>query len=129
MARIDNNRATRHYSVYSNEHPHIPLTKTDYVKQGNRWKPIKVEKDMISKEQASFTLSKTGLPGSKNRLEKKDKYGHTRPYDTFTAYSPDGKAKTTFSVDFAKGAENYQKLLKKSAYDRERYKAKKNGGK
>lgn len=130
MRDTKGNRATKHYSVYSNKHPHIPLTRTDYVKQGGKWKPINVENETISEERASLTLADAGLPFERShRHEKRDRFGHSRKWDTFSSISPDGDQKTTWQVDFAKGDENYRKLAKKSYYDRQRYKAKKNGGK
>ena len=118
----------KRYSVFSRKHKHIPLTKTDYVKSGGKWKPINVEHDVISDEQAGWILGSAGLPFERShRLEKKDHYGHSHPYDTFSSISPDGMQKTKWSVDYATGDRNYSKLVRKSYYDRMR--RKKKGGK
>lgn len=119
-------RKTKKVSVYSSKHRHIPMTKTDYVKVGGKWKPINVEHDVISREQAGWILGNAGLPFERShRLEKKDRYGHNNPYDTFSSISPDGKQKTKWQVDFAEGERNFSKLVRKSFNDRQRYKRKK----
>lgn len=113
-------------SVFSSKHKHIPMTKTDYVKQGGEWKPISVEHKIISDEQAGRILGSAGLPFERShRREKKDRYGHNHPYDTFSSVSPDGKQKTKWYVDFATGDKNYSKLVRKSFQDRIRRKKKK----
>ncbi len=114
------------YSVYSSQHRHIPMTKTDYVKKGSKWVPIHTESELVSREQAGWILGNAGLPFERShRLEKRDRYGHSHPYDTFSSISPDGKSKTKWSVDFAAGERNFSKLVRKSYYDRQRYKKKK----
>ncbi len=113
-------------SVYSSKHRHIPMTKTDYVKKGSKWVPIHEEQEMISREQAGWILDNAGLPFERShRLEKKDRYGHSHPYDTFSSISPDGKSKTKWQVDFATGERNFSKLARKSWQDRMRRKKKK----
>lgn len=124
------NRPEHNFSVYSDKHPHIPMTKTTYEKQGSKWKPTATENEVISREKARLILDKKGLPFEKShRLEKRDRFGHNEPYDTFSSISPDGMKKSTWSVDFAKGLENYRKLQDKSYYDRMRYKKKKEANK
>ena len=116
----------KHYSVFSRKHKHIPMTKTDYIKSGGKWKAVNVEHDIISDEQAGWILASAGLPFERShRLEKVDRYGHSHPYDTFSSVSPDGTQKTKWFVDFATGDRNYSKLVRKSYYDRQRYKKKK----
>ena len=116
----------RKNSVYSARHRHIPMTKTDYIRQGSKWVPIHEEHELVSREQAGWILDNAGLPFERShRLTKRDKYGHSHPYDTFESISPDGKCKTRWYVDFAQGERNFSKLARKSYYDRMRYKAKK----
>ena len=116
----------KRYSVYSSKHRHIPMTKTDYVKKGSKWVPIHEERELVSREQAGWILGNAGLPFERShRLTKVDRYGHSHPYDTFSSISPDGKSKTKWSVDFASGERNFSKLIRKSYYDRQRYKKKK----
>ena len=116
-----------HTSVYSTDHKHIPMTRTDYVKQGSKWKQVgEPEKSIISRNQAQMTLDSRGLPfESSHRFIKRDRYGHSYPYDTFSSISPDRANKTVWNVDFAQGDKNYNKLARKSFYDRMRYKKKK----
>ena len=116
----------RKVSVYSSKHRHIPMTKTDYVRQGGRWVPVHEEREMVSREQAGWILGSTGLPFERShRREKKDRYGHEQPFDTFSSVSPDGRRRTKWYVDFAQGDRNLSKLLRKSFNDRMRYKARK----
>lgn len=115
---------------YDNDKKYIPMTHTDYVRFGSRWKVINEEKSLISRNQAKNILSKQGLPFERShRLEKRDRWGHNEPVDTFSSISPDGRNKTTFQVDFKKGDENYIRLLRKSYYDKMRYQKKKNSKK
>ena len=84
----------------------------------------------INNNRASALYSKTATPGeSSHRLTKKDRYGHDHPYDTYQTISPDRQNKVVWHSDFAKGEEIYDKIQRKSLYDRQRYQAKKNGGK
>lgn len=111
---------------YSNDKPIIPMTKTDYVLRGGKWVAVNQETKNISRNQAKNVLSKQGLPFERShRLEKRDRYGHNQPYDTFSSISPDGKQKATFQVDFQQGDKNYIKLAHKSYYDKQRYKKRK----
>lgn len=114
-------------SVYSPKHQHIPMTKTDYVKQGSKWKQVgDPEKSIISREQADMVLAEKGLPfESSHRHTKKDRFGHFNKYDTFSSVSPDRTQRSVWNVDFAQGDRNYRKLANKSFYDRMRYKKKK----
>ncbi len=115
---------------YDNDKKYIPMTHTDYVRFGSRWKVINEEKSLISRNQAKNILSKQGLPFERShRLEKRDRWGHNEPVDTFSSISPDGRNKTTYQVDFKKGDENYIRLLRKSYYDKMRYQKKKNSKK
>ncbi len=123
-----NPKPERHpVSVYSPKHKHIPMTKTDYVKQGSKWKQVgDPEKSIISREQADMVLDKRGVPfESSHRLTKKDRFGHNERYDTFSSISPDRTQRSVWNVDFAQGDKNYRKLANKSFYDRMRYKKKK----
>lgn len=113
-------------SVYSSQHKHIPMTKKDFVKRGSKWVKINEEQDTISREQAGWILGNAGLPFERShRLTKRDRYGHSHPYDTFSSISPDGKQKTEWYVHFAEGEKNYSRLVRKSYKDRMRRKAKK----
>lgn len=113
-----------HY--YDNDKKYIPMTHTDYVRIGSRWKVVGVEKCLISRNQAKNVLSKQGLPFERShRLEKRDKYGHCEPVDTFSSISPDGRNKTSYQVDFKKGNENYIRMANKAFYDKMRYQKKK----
>ncbi len=115
---------------YDNDKKYIPMTHTNYVRYGSRWKVVSEEKSLISRNQAKNILSKQGLPFERShRLEKRDRWGHNEPVDTFSSISPDGRNKTTFQVDFKKGDENYIRLLRKSYYDKMRYQKKKNSKK
>ena len=115
---------------YDNDKKYIPMTHTDYVRFGSRWKVINEEKSLISRNQAKNILSKQGLPFERShRLEKRDRWGHNEPVGTFSSISPDGRNKTTYQVDFKKGDENYIRLLRKSYYDKMRYQKKKNSKK
>ena len=115
-------------SVYSIKHKHIPMTKTDYARQGSKWVAIHEETELISREQAGWILDSAGLPFERShRLTKADRYGHSHQYDTFSSISPDGKKKTRWFVDFAQGDRNFLRLARKSYYDRQRYKARRAG--
>lgn len=130
MRDTKGNRATKHYSAYSPDRKYIPTTMTEYIKSGSRWKETNKTEYPISRNQASIIYSKTAQPfESSHRLTKKDRYGHDHPYDTYQTISPDRQNKVVWHSDFAKGEEIYDKIQRKSFYDRQRYKAKKNGGK
>lgn len=101
---------------YSNDRQIIPMTQTDYVKRGSRWVAVSSETQNISRNQSKMILDKKGLPFERShRLEKRDKYKHDNPYDTFSSISPDGLRKSTWHVDFAKGDENYLRLARQSS--------------
>lgn len=107
---------------YEADYPLYPLTKTDYIKKGKKWEPVNIEKSIISRKQTKFVFDKTGLPfESSHRLEKRDKYLHNEPYDTFSSINPDKTKKTTWYVDFAQGHKNYVKKANKHYYDKRRY--------
>lgn len=56
---------------YDNDKKYIPMTHTNYVRFGSRWKVINEEKSLISRNQAKNILSKQGLPFERShRLEK-----------------------------------------------------------
>ena len=113
----------RKNSVYSDDQKHIPMTVTRYDKKGKGWVKRSEEKKLISRNQAKVVLDKRGLPFERShRLEKRDRFGHSEKYDTFTSIRGDGEAKTVWSIDFEQGNKNYQKLRKKSYADRQRYK-------
>lgn len=115
---------------YDNDRPIFPMTKTEYVKCGSKWVAVKQETTTISRNQTKNVLSKQGLPFERShRLENRDRYGHNEPYDTFSSISPDGTQKSTWQVDFKKGYDNYTRLARKSYYDKQRYKKRKNAAK
>ena len=117
----------RKNSVYSFQHRHIPMTKTDYERKGSGWVIVNQEEELISPESASWILADAGLPFERShRHYKVDRFGHSHPYDAFSSISPDGKSKTTWVVHFAQGERNFSKLVRKSYYNRMRYKARKN---
>lgn len=119
---------TKRLPYYHKDKRYIPMTKTTFVKRGSRWIPTNTETDVLSREQASWVLDKRGLPCERShRLEKRDRFGHNEKYDTFSSISPDGKTKVQYQVDFARGREKYNKLARKSYYDKERYKRRKYG--
>lgn len=116
----------KRHSIFSTQHPHIPLVKRDYEKRGTRWVLVWEERDTISAEQAGWILDSAGLPfESSHRHYKRDRFGHSHTWDTFESVSPDRTQKTVWSVDFAQGDRNYSRLVRKAYYDRQRYKAKK----
>ncbi len=111
---------------WDNDRRIFPMTKTDYVKCGSKWVPVKQETSCISRNQTKYVLSKQGLPGERShRLEKRNRYGHNEPYDTFSSIRCDGLKKSTWQVDFEQGNKNYIKLRNKHYYDKERYAKKK----
>ena len=113
----------RRYSVYSRKHKHIPMTKSDYVKNGYRWVLVWEEKETISEEQATWILDSAGLPFERShRRYKRDRYAHSHPWDTFESISPDGTQKSVWFVDFVTGDKNYSRLVRKSYCDRMRHK-------
>lgn len=96
---------------YSPDRKIYPMTKTDYVKRGSRWVEVNKETELISLNQTKNVLNKRGLPFERShRLEKRDKYRHFKPYDTFSSISPDGQNKSTWYVDWVKGDDNYRRL-------------------
>ena len=73
------------------------------------------EQEMISRKQAGYVLDKHGLPFERShRLEKRDKYRHNEPYDTFSSISPDGQQKSEWYVDWNTGHENYIRAARRS---------------
>ena len=46
---------------YDNDKKYIPMTHTDYVRFGSRWKVINEEKSLISRNQAKNIFVQTGL--------------------------------------------------------------------
>ena len=100
---------------YSNDRKLYPMTKTEYVNRGGRWFPVSREQEMISRKQAGYVLDKHGLPFERShRLEKRDKYRHNEPYDTFSSISPDGRQKSEWYVDWNAGHENYIRAARRS---------------
>lgn len=113
---------SKHIPYWHKDKRYIPMTKTTFAKRDSKWIPTNTESDMISREQASWVLDKHGLPCERShRLEKRDRFGHFEKYDTFSSISPDGRTKVQYQVDFARGRENYNKLARKSIYDKQRY--------
>lgn len=105
-------------SIFSKDHKHIPMAKAKFVKIGGKWELVNVEQEMISSNQAELILGSNGLPFERShRREKRDRFGHNHPYDTFLSISPDGSEKTVWFVDFAAGDRNYSKLVRKHFYD------------
>lgn len=101
-------------SIFSRQHKHIPMTKRDYFKRGSRWVLANEEHDTISDDQAGWILDSAGLPFERShRRYKRDRYGHSHPYDTFESVSPDGTQKTVWAIDFAQGDKNYSKLVRR----------------
>ncbi len=100
---------------YSNDRKLFPMTKTEYVRRGGRWFPVSREREMISRKQAGYVLDKHGLPFERShRLEKRDRYRHNEPYDTFSSISPDGQKKSEWYVDWNTGHENYMRAARRS---------------
>lgn len=115
---------------YHEDKQYIPMTKTTFKKRGSKWVETDTDKSVISRKQASWVLDKHGLPCERShRLEKRDKFGHSEKYDTFSSISPDGSTKVQYEVDFRKGHENYVKAARKSFADRQRYKARRKAAK
>ncbi len=113
---------SKHIPYWHKDKRYIPMTKTTFVKRGSKWIPTNTESNLISSEQAGWVLNKHGLPCERShRLEKRDRFGHFEKCDTFSSISPDGQTKVQFQVDFASGRENYNKLARKSYYDKQRY--------
>lgn len=93
----------------------VPDDETEYVKRGSLWFPVSREQEMISRKQAGYVLDKHGLPFERShRLEKRDKYRHNEPYDTFSSISPDGQKKSEWYVDWNTGHENYIRAARRS---------------
>lgn len=112
---------------YSNDRKLFPMTKTEYVKSGSKWIPVRQEKELISRKQAGYVLDKRGLPFERShRLEKRDRYRHGEPYDTFSSISPDGQCKSEWYVDWMKGHENYMRLSRQSYAAKEAWRRRKN---
>lgn len=121
---------TKRLPYYHKDKRYIPMTKTTFVKRGKKWIPTNKENDLISSEQASWVLDKRGLPCERShRLEKRDRFGHMEKYDTFSSIAPDGQTKVQYQVDFAQGRKNYNKLARKSFYDKQRYDRRKKAAK
>ena len=100
---------------WSNERKLFPMTKTSYVRSGSRWVPVDEETELISRTQTGYIFDKRGLPFERShRLEKRDRYKHDEPYDTFSSISPDGRNKSVWYVDWAAGNANYRKLSNQS---------------
>ena len=115
-----------HY--YDIDYKYIPMRKTEYVKRGKRWLPVKSEKELISRRQAGYILDPRGLPfESSHRLEKRDRYGHNEKYDYFQSISPDKSRKSSWFVDFHSGHNNYIKNSKKYYYNKRYYNSHKKG--
>lgn len=107
---------------YDNDKRIIPMTKTKYEKVGGKWKVVEVEKNNISRNMSKNVLASVGLPFERShRREKRNRWGHDEPFDTFTSVGPDGTQKVTYYVDFEQGNKNYIKLRNKHYYDRARY--------
>ena len=101
---------------YSNDRKLFPMTKTEYVKRGSRWVPVSTETEMISRRQAGYVFDPRGLPFERShRLERRDKYRHNEPYDTFSSISPDGSRRSVWHVDWQTGHENYVRLARQSS--------------
>lgn len=101
---------------YSNDRKLFPMTKTEYVKCGSRWVPVSTETEMISRRQAGNVLDPRGLPFERShRLERRDRYRHNEPYDTFSSISPDGRRRSVWHVDWQTGHENYVRLARQSS--------------
>lgn len=112
---------------YSNDRKLFPMTKTEYVKSGSKWIPVRQEKELISRKQVGYVLDKHGLPFERShRLEKRDRYRHDEPYDTFSSISPDGQQKSEWYVDFVKGNNNYLRLSRQSYAAKEAWRRRKN---
>lgn len=113
-------------SYYSADHKHYPMTKTEYVKQGGKWKEASKEDSLISRNQIDMVLADQGLPFERShRHENRDRYRNNVKWDTFSSISPNGDRKTTWQVDFHKGGDNERRLADKRYYDRQRYLKKK----
>lgn len=113
---------SRRLHYYDSDYKYIPMTRTDYVKDGSKWKPIKSKKELISRNQSKLVLNNIGLPFEKShRLEKRDKFGHNEKYDYFSSISPDGKNKSSWQIDFYTGHKNYIKNSKKYYYNKNYY--------
>lgn len=111
---------------YSSDHKHFPMTKTDYVKVGSKWKEVGKEDSLISSNQAKLTLADEGLPFERShRHANVNRYQHNKKWDTFSSISPDGTEKTKWFVDFPAAYKKERKLADKAYYDRQRYYKKK----
>lgn len=113
---------------WSNDRKIIPMKKTDYVKRGSRWVPVNEETEMISRKQAGYILDPRGLPFERShRLERRDRYRHNEPYDTFSSISPDGMKRSVWHVDWMAGQENYIRLARRSYAAKEAWRKRRNG--
>lgn len=103
----------------------IPFTKTLYQKKNGKWVKVNEQKGMSSRAILNSEIkAKQLLPfEDRHRKEKRQRYRHDYPYDTFTSYK--GDKKSVLEFDVVKGEENYHRLANKSYYDRERYKKRK----
>lgn len=114
---------------WSNDRKLFPMTKTDYVRRGNRWVPVDEETELISRKQTGYIFNKLGLPFERShRMEKRDRYKHDEPYDTFSSISPDGKQKTVWHVDWNAGNANYRRLANQSYSAKQAWRKRKNNG-
>lgn len=112
---------------YSNDRKLFPMTKTEYLKSGSKWIPVSKESEFISRKQAGYVLDKRGLPFERShRLEKRDKYRHNEPYDTFSSISPDGRQKSEWYVDWNTGHENYIQAARRSYAAKKAWERRKN---
>ena len=113
-------------SVYSSDHKHIPITRTEYVKRGGKWVKTESETYMGSRNMAQRILADTAQPFERSHSRKKaDRYGHSHEFDTYQTISGDGSQKCVWHVDYAQGERNFSKITRKSWQDRMRRKKKK----
>lgn len=118
----------KHYSAYNDQliRPVYPMTRTLYKKVGSKWVVVEVEKELISYKQAKNVLNPRSNPfSSRERRYLTDRYRHNYSYDTIESYSPRGDEKFKFYIDWVAGDNALQKLVKKSYYDKLRYRRKK----
>lgn len=105
----------------------IPYTKSLYEKNphNGKWVLKSREKGMTSRAILKAEIkARTVLPfEDMHRKTKQQRYQHDLPFDTIASYK--GNKKSVMEYDVAQGERNYQKLARKSRYDRERYLKKK----
>lgn len=104
----------------------IPYKKTTYQKRKGKWFVVNEETGLSSRAILNSEIkSKVLLPfEDRHRKEKRQRYRHDYPFDTFTSYKGDKKSVLFFDVE--QGEKNYHRLAEKSYYDRQRYKRLKN---